>query len=86
MKKSILTLMISIIFLLTFFVIIVNADVKREIYDYQGSNLRYKINYSLFDAANFTGTRIDLTGNATADWFKGKFNWTTADDWNSFNG
>jgi len=26
------------------------------------------------------------SGNSTADWFKGKFNWTSGDDWNSFDG
>ncbi|MHA1302299.1 MAG: hypothetical protein ACTSPI_01170 [Candidatus Heimdallarchaeaceae archaeon] len=34
---------------------------------------------------NLTGD--DMTGNLTnTKWFKGKFNWTTADDWNFFNG
>jgi hypothetical protein len=26
------------------------------------------------------------SGNITADWFFGKYNWTTGDDWNSFDG
>lgn len=27
-----------------------------------------------------------FTGNVTANWFKGKFNWTSGDDWNLFDG
>ena len=34
----------------------------------------------------YVGKNIDVAGNITADWFKGKFNWTSADDWNIFDG
>lgn len=50
---------------------IVNARDRIENYNYDGYDRRYKINYTLFDAENFTGTRIDLSGNATADNFIG---------------
>jgi len=36
--------------------------------------------------ANFTNYDITTTGNITANWFNGRFNWTSGDTWNSFNG
>lgn len=36
--------------------------------------------------ADFKNMSLITNGNVTADWFKGKFNWTTFDDWNIFNG
>ena len=46
----------------------VAAASRIEVYDYTGNNTGYareKVNYSLFDAQNFTGERIDITGNLT---------------------
>jgi len=31
-------------------------------------------------------TGCTISGNVTANWFKGQFNWTTGDTWNSFDG
>jgi len=52
------------------------ASARIEVYDYDGYNLRQKINYTRFDAENFTGTRMNLTENVTASWFSGKINWS----------
>lgn len=44
------------------------------------------IDYSDF-GAGFWDSNVDLgIYNLTANWFKGKFNWTSADDWNIFDG
>lgn len=44
------------------------AASRIEVYDYTGNNTGYareKVNYSLFNAQNYTGERIDITGNIT---------------------
>ena len=43
----------------------VSARTLEEQYDYQGDNARFKVNYSLFDSENFTGTRANFTTNLT---------------------
>ena len=35
---------------------------------------------------SFVGDNLTTTGNITASWFNGKFNWTTGDTWNIFDG
>jgi len=35
---------------------------------------------------SFDDDNIVTTGNVSASWFKGLFNWIVGDDWNSFNG
>jgi len=34
----------------------------------------------------FAGNNIVAVGNISGDWINGKFNWTSADDWNIFDG
>ena len=43
------------------------ADTKRDIYDYQGSNQRTKVNYSLFNSENFTGIRANFSNITILD-------------------
>ncbi|KKM65928.1 hypothetical protein LCGC14_1486300, partial [marine sediment metagenome] len=44
----------------------ISAATRLEVYDYDGTGLRQKINYSLFDAENYTGVRANFTGNISA--------------------
>lgn len=56
-----------------------SAIFKRDVYDYYGSPIGYareKVNYSLFDAENYTGVRANFSGNVTASWFLGYINWS----------
>jgi len=70
------------------------ATVRGEVYDYNGFDLRTKVNYSLFDAENFSGTRADFAGgnitikpsSGIGGWFNGLFNWTVITDYLSFDG
>jgi len=49
-----------------------------------GSGLRFYQAGNVHMIVNTQGILTDE--NVTADWFKGKFNWTSADDWNIFDG
>ena len=53
MYKKILLLILMVLLVSS----LVAADYRREVYDYQGSNRRLKVNYSLIDAGNFSGDR-----------------------------
>lgn len=59
---------------------LVDAELRREVDDYQGSNRRFQVNYSLMNAENFTGNRTTMTNNitSTTGWFNGLFNWTVS--------
>ncbi|HDZ14910.1 MAG TPA: hypothetical protein ENH60_08445, partial [Pricia sp.] len=96
MKKALTTIFCCIL-LISMLSIVEASSHRRDIYDYKGSSTgfaREKVNYSLFNAENFTGTRMDLTGNSSADSFIGKFfgtffNWiigSTSQSYLSFNG
>ncbi len=41
---------------------------------------------SIYATTEVTDVQIDTTGNVTADWFNGLFNWISGDDWNLFDG
>lgn len=67
MFKKVLTIAFCCFLLLSLFSV-VSAEVRRDVDDYFGSSTsfaREKVNYSLFNAEKFTGTRVDITGNLT---------------------
>ncbi len=78
--KTIIKILI-ILFLALIILPSVNAAYKREVYDYQGSHLREKVNYSLIDSDEFTGGNATLE-NVTADWFS----WTEDSPYLSWTG
>ncbi len=44
------------------------------------------LDYFILGVADFGDSRISTTNNISSNWFNGKFNWTTGDDWNIFDG
>jgi hypothetical protein len=58
------------IFILLMSSFVADAAFKRDVYDYQGSHLRQKVNYSLLDSDNITVDNI-LGGNGTFDFLYG---------------
>ena len=44
------------------------------------------LDYFILGKADFGNSNVYTTENSTARWFKGKFNWTSGDTWNSFDG
>ena len=65
-SKTIFLFSIFLLFTIILSSVTVEASFKREVYDYQGSNLRQQVNYSIMDPRNFTGDTMNLTGNLSA--------------------
>jgi len=64
-----------------------------DVLRYVGANQQWEFDIGGWTEFSINETTIDArenniitTGNVTANWFKGKFNWTTGDNWNDFDG